>query len=311
MARALLRRGEHVLGVDNVNDYYDVTLKEARLRQLAPDSRFTFVKADIADEAAMGDLFAAHPDIDRVVHLAAQAGVRYSLEHPLAYVHANIKGQVVLLEAARRLPRLDHFLYASSSSVYGGNDHMPFAVADRTDHPTSLYGASKKAGEVIAQSYASMYGLPLSGLRFFTVYGPWGRPDMAAFIFLRKIIAGEPLPIFGHGRLTRDFTFIDDIIEGAVACLDRPPADGGGNRHRLYNLGNDRPEGVLDLVRHLESALGRKAMLQMLPMQPGDVVATHADIGASRELLGFEPKTSLSQGIARFVAWYRDYYGLS
>lgn len=306
--RALLRRGDSVIGVDNLNDYYDVHLKEARLQRLAAKPGFTFHRLDVADPEAMQRCVAGHSDIDRVLHLAAQAGVRYSLDHPLAYVHSNIKGQVVMLETARRLPRLRHMVYASSSSVYGGSRRLPFRETDRTDAPTSLYGASKKAAEVASASYAAMYGLPLTGLRFFTVYGPWGRPDMAAFIFTRKILAGDPLPIFAGGRPRRDFTYIDDIIDGVLAALDRPPPAGEGGSQRLLNLGNDHPESVLDLVRHLEAALGRTAKLTMLPQQPGDAMETHADLTASRAMLGYAPRTSLAEGVARFVDWYRDFY---
>lgn len=306
--RALLRRGETVIGVDNLNAYYDVRLKEARLQRLAAKPGFTFHRLDIADPEALQCSVAGHSGIDRVLHLAAQAGVRYSLDHPLAYVHSNIKGQVVMLELARRLPQLKHMVYASSSSVYSGSRRLPFRETDDTDSPTSLYGASKKAAEVISASYAAMYGLPLTGLRFFTVYGPWGRPDMAAFIFTRKILAGDPLPIFAHGRARRDFTYIDDIVDGVLSALDHPPTAAERGRQRLLNLGNDHPESVLDLVRHLETALGCTATLTMLPQQPGDAMETHADLTASRTLLGYAPRTSLAEGIARFVAWYRDFY---
>ena len=310
VARALLGRGETVVGIDNLNDYYDVGLKEARLAGLEGRPGFCFRRLDIADRDAISELLAEESRIDRIVHLAAQAGVRYSLVNPYAYLRSNIEGQVVLLEAARRLPRLLHFVYASSSSVYGGNRQMPFSTADRTDHPVSLYGATKKAMEVISESYAAMYGLPLTALRFFTVYGPWGRPDMAYFIFARKILAGEPIPVFNHGDMRRDFTYIDDIVAGVINCLDRPPAcEARAGRHRIYNLGNNRPERLLDLIAALELALGRKAVIELLPMQPGDVKETYADIEASRRDFDFQPKTLILEGIPRFVAWFRERYG--
>jgi UDP-glucuronate 4-epimerase len=310
-ARALLKRGDAVVGIDNLNDYYEVGLKEARLAGLAGRPGFSFRRVDIADREAISALFAEENRIDRVVHLAAQAGVRHSLIDPYAYLRGNIDGQVVLLEAARRLPGLLHFVYASSSSVYGRNREMPFSTADRTDHPVSLYGATKKAMEVISESYAAMYGLPLTGLRFFTVYGPWGRPDMAYFIFTRKILAGEPIPVFNHGDMRRDFTYIDDIVAGVINCLDRPPTGdaAAGRRHRLYNLGGHRPERLLDFIGALEMALGRKAAIELLPMQPGDVKETYADIETARRDFDFEPRTAMLEGIPRFVDWYRDHYG--
>ena len=311
VAEALLGRGETVVGIDNLNDYYEVSLKEARLARLEGRPGFSFLRLDIADRDAVSAVFADEREIDRIVHLAAQAGVRYSLINPYAYLHSNIDGHVVLLEAVRRLPRLLHFVYASSSSVYGGNRAMPFSVADRTDHPVSLYGATKKAMEVISESYAAMYGLPLTGLRLFTVYGPWGRPDMAYFSFTRNILAGEPIPVFNHGDMRRDFTFIDDIVAGVTNCLDRPPvAQGTPGSHRIYNLGNHRPESLLDFIATLEAALGRKAEIELLPLQPGDVKETYADIEASQRDLDFAPKTSIADGIPRFVAWYRGYYGV-
>jgi UDP-glucuronate 4-epimerase len=311
VAQALLGRGETVIGVDNLNDYYEVSLKEDRLARLEGRPGFSFRRLDIADREAISALFAEGTRIEQVVHMAAQAGVRYSLINPYAYVRSNIEGHVVLLEAARRLPRLEHFVYASSSSVYGGNRTMPFSTADRTDHPVSLYGATKKAMEVISESYSAMYGLPLTGLRFFTVYGPWGRPDMAAFIFTRKILAGESIPVFNNGDMRRDFTYIDDVVAGVVNCLDRPPvADRAAGTHRLYNLGNHRPERLLDFISTLESALGRKAVIELLPMQSGDVKETYADTEASRRDLDFEPKTSIAEGIPRFVAWFRDRYSV-
>ena len=311
VAEALLSRGEAVVGIDNLNNYYEPSLKQARLARLEGRPGFSFLRLDIADRDVVSAVFAHERGIDRVVHLAAQAGVRYSLINPYAYLHSNIDGHVVLLEAARRLPRLQHFVYASSSSVYGGNREMPFSVTDRTDHPVSLYGATKKAMEVISESYAAMYSLPLTGLRFFTVYGPWGRPDMAYFSFTRNILAGEPIPVFNHGDMRRDFTFIDDIVAGVTNCLDRPPAaQGTPGSHRIYNLGNHRPESLLDFIATLEAALGRKAKIELLPMQPGDVKETYADIETSRRDLDFAPRTCIADGVPRFVVWYRGYYGV-
>lgn len=311
VANALLGRGERVIGVDNVNDYYDVRLKEARLGELATEPGFTFVRLDVSDREAVGRLVREHRDIDRVVHLAAQAGVRYSLVNPFAYTRSNVEGQLVLLDACRALPELAHFVYASSSSVYGGNTKLPFSVADRADDPISIYAATKRAAEMIAQCYAHLYGMPLTGLRFFTVYGPWGRPDMSAYLFTRAMLAGEPIEVFNFGDMKRDFTYIDDAVAGVLACLDRPPSGGGGAPpHRLYNLGNHRPEPLLRFIRLLEGALGVTAKLKMEPMQPGDVRETYADIEESRRDFGFDPATSIDEGIPRFVAWYRAYHGL-
>ncbi|MBM3733507.1 MAG: NAD-dependent epimerase/dehydratase family protein [Acidimicrobiia bacterium] len=311
VAAALLARGESVLGLDNVNAYYDVKLKETRLERLRAAKNFAFVRADVADADALAASFAAHPAIDRIVHLAAQAGVRHSLKEPMAYVRSNVGGQVALLEAVRRQPKLRHFVYASSSSVYGGNAKLPFSVHDRTDSPLSLYAASKKEQELIAHAYAHIWRVPATGLRFFTVYGPWGRPDMAAYIFARRIVAGEPIPVFNNGDMRRDFTFIDDIVAGVLATLDRPPVDDG--RHppaRLYNLGNSRSEPLTRYIELIEKALGRKATMEMLPLQPGDVTDTYADIEDSRRDLGFEPRVTIEEGIPRFVAWFRDYHKL-
>ena len=308
VAEALLACGETVIGVDNLNDYYDVTLKEARRDRLAAQSGFAFERADVADREAMLALAGKYSGIDRIVHLAAQAGVRYSLENPFAYTHANVEGQLVMLEFGRALPGLKHLVYASSSSVYGGNEKLPFSVEDRTDTPLSLYAATKRGGELIAHAYGHLYGLPLTGLRFFTVYGPWGRPDMAAFIFTRKILAGEPIQVFNRGDMRRDFTYIDDIVAGVLACLDRPPSDGVTGR--LYNLGNHRSEKLTDLIAILENALGAKAEIELLPMQPGDVKETYADIEAAKHDFGFSPATNIDVGIPNFVAWYREFYGV-
>ena len=309
--QALLDRGEQVIGIDNLSDYYDVTLKEARLARLTKRNGFRFEKLDIADRQAVEDLIRRNPDTTRVIHLAAQAGVRYSLVNPYAYLRTNVDGHVVLLEACRTLERLDHFVYASSSSVYGANTDLPFSVDDRVDRPVSLYGATKKAMEEISHAYAHLYRQKLTGLRFFTVYGPWGRPDMALFIFTQKILAGEPIPVFNHGQLGRDFTFIDDIVAGVLACLDRPPEDDGINPPcRIYNLGNHRSERLMDFIATIERALGVEAKKEMLPMQTGDVRETFADIAASERDLGFRPTTTIAEGIPRFIAWYRDYYGV-
>jgi len=308
VCEALIARGEIVVGVDNVNDYYDVALKEARLRRLSGKPGFTLERLSIADSAAMGRLVEQHPDIDRIVHLAAQAGVRYSLINPYAYTDSNITGQVVMLEVARRLKRLTHMVYASSSSVYGGNTKLPFAITDPVDQPVSLYAATKRAGELMGFNYSHLYGLPLTGLRFFTVYGPWGRPDMSAYLFTRAILAGEPIQVFNNGAMGRDFTYIDDIVAGVLAALDRPPPRNGGPQHRLYNLGNHRSEPLMRFIQVIEQACGRKAKVEFKPMQPGDVPETYADIEASTRDLGFLPRTTIDEGIPRFVAWFRDYH---
>jgi UDP-glucuronate 4-epimerase len=309
VARHLLDRGERVIGIDNLNPYYDVALKHARLTQLEGRDGFAFHRVDIADMAAVTALVERHPDIDRIIHLAAQAGVRYSLTQPLAYVEANVKGQVVLLEAARRLSALKSFVYASSSSVYGANTKQPFSVEDRADHPVSLYAATKRAGELVTESYCRLYGVPCTGLRFFTVYGPWGRPDMAAYLFTDAILAGRPIKVFNHGRMERDFTYIDDIVPAIVTAAETAPARPG--EHRLYNLGNHRPEKLADFIGVLEQALGRTAVKQMMPMQPGDVASTYADIEAARRDLGFAPQIPITVGLPRFVAWYREYHGIA
>jgi len=302
--RALLARGETVIGVDRVDDYYDTRLKEARLARLAGPG-FSFVRADVADRDAM--LALADPAIDRVVHLAAQAGVRYSMIDPYAYVTSNVLGQVVMLELARKLPALKHFVYASSSSVYGLNRELPFAETDRVDQPSSLYAATKRAGELISHSYHHLYGLPQTGLRFFTVYGPWGRPDMAYYGFARAIMAGEPITVYDGGRLKRDFTYVDDIVAGVLGTLDHPPAAGQGAR--VLNIGNHRSETVSHLVALLEDNLGRRAVVHDVPRPAADVEETWADVDAIAALTGFAPSTSLDVGIARFCAWFREYHG--
>jgi UDP-glucuronate 4-epimerase len=308
VAAALLERGETVLGVDNLNAYYDVALKEARLARLESRHGFLFRKLDVSDRDAILALADEFPGISDIVHLAAQAGVRHSLVDPFVYVQANVMGQVVMLELAKRLKKFKHFVYASSSSVYGGNKTLPFSVGDRVEMPNSLYAATKRADELIGYTYAHLWSIPATGLRFFTVYGPWGRPDMAAFIFTRAILRSEPIRVFNHGEMWRDFTYIDDIVQGVVCALDRPPH--GSPPHALYNLGNHKSEKLTDFIAVIENALGTKARLQMEPMQPGDVPATYADIDASRRDLGFQPATPISVGIPRFIAWYREYFGV-
>jgi UDP-glucuronate 4-epimerase len=306
LAARMLKAGARVIGIDNLNDYYDVTLKRARLAQLERHAGFSFHQLDVADYDGVLELVDRHPEIDRIVHLAAQAGVRYSLSNPLVYVESNLKGQVVLLEAARRLKNLRKLIYASSSSVYGVNRKQPYSVEDRADNPVSLYAATKRAGELIAESYCQSYGMSAIGFRFFTVYGPWGRPDMALYLFTNAILAGQPISVFNNGEMSRDFTYIDDTISAVVTAADQPPDRPG--EHRIYNIGNNRPETLLDFIATLERALGQTAIKKMMPMQVGDVVSTYADIEAARRDLGYEPKTPISEGIPRFIAWYRDYH---
>jgi len=316
LARQLLARGDQVIGIDNLNDYYQVSLKQARRDRLteAGGNRFSFIQQDFADPQGLETALAGL-EFDRIVHLGAQAGVRYSIENPHSYVQSNLVGHLNMLELARHR-QIGHMVYASSSSVYGGNRKLPFAVDDRVDHPLSLYAATKKADELMSETYAHLYRLPLTGLRFFTVYGPWGRPDMMMWIFTRKILAGEPIPLFNHGDMYRDFTFIDDIVSGVIACLDNPPPDDGAEKaggstkpHRLYNIGNNRSEHLMKVVGLLEEACGRKAELELLPMQPGDVQRTYADIEAIRGELGYEPATNIEDGVPRFVEWFRQYHG--
>jgi UDP-glucuronate 4-epimerase len=307
-ARALLERGDPVIGIDNLSDYYDVGLKEARLDRLRAYSGFCFIKLDIAAREEVFAVVAAHKEITGIIHLAAQAGVRHSLADPYRYVEANVMGTLVMFEAARRLDRLDRITYASSSSVYGASEELPYGLDDRADRPVSLYAATKRSGELMAYVYSRLYGLPATGLRYFTVYGPWGRPDMAAWRFTEAILAGRPIQVFNNGKMGRDFTYIDDIVAGTLAAHDRPPAAAAGVRHRIYNLGNHRPEKLLDFIAALERALGQTAKREMLPMQPADVAETFADIDASRRDLGFEPKTAIADGLARFVAWYKSYH---
>jgi UDP-glucuronate 4-epimerase len=305
VAEALVARGDSVFGVDSLNDYYDVRLKQARLDRLTAHARFRFHRIDVSDKDAVGALVADHADLGGIVHLAAQAGVRHSLVDPYAYVQANVMGHLVVLEAARRLPALRHLVYASTSSVYGSNTEMPFRETDRVDHPVSLYAATKRADELMSHAYAHLFGLPQTGLRFFTVYGPWGRPDMAYFSFAQAISAGEPITLYNEGRLRRDFTYIDDIVAGIVGSLDLPPAD--PHTPRLLNIGNHRVEEVRELVRLLEEALGRKAIIRSAPRPAVDVEATFASVDAIGALTGFAPTTPLSVGIPRFVAWFKEW----
>ncbi|MBC8337920.1 MAG: SDR family NAD(P)-dependent oxidoreductase [Rhodospirillales bacterium] len=309
-SRTLLKRGDKVVGVDSLNDYYDVTLKQARLDVLGEMEGFTFEQLDVADRQAVGDLIARHGDTTRVVHLASQAGVRHSLIDPFAYTHANVEGHLVLMETCRTLARLDHFVYASSSSVYGANTKLPFSIQDPVDTPLSVYAATKRSMELLSHSYAHIYAMPLTGLRFFTVYGPWGRPDMAAMIFIRKILAGEPIPVFNNGDMRRDFTYIDDIVAGVLAVLDKPPVSEEGKAPcRVYNIGNNQSEPLMRYISLLEEALGKKAEIDFQPLQPGDVPETAADITETQRDFGFEPKTGIDEGLPRLVDWYRDYYG--
>jgi UDP-glucuronate 4-epimerase len=320
VAKRLLDRGDSVIGLDNVNDYYDVHLKEARLAELTLHKTFSFVKLDLANRNGMRDLFADEP-FRRVVHLAAQAGVRYSLVNPHAYTDANIEGFMNILEGCRH-SKVEHLVYASSSSVYGGNTHMPFSVHDNVDHPVSLYAATKKANELMAHCYAHLYRFPCTGLRFFTVYGPWGRPDMALFIFTKAILEGKPIEVFNQGRMKRDFTYIDDVVEGIIRALDRPatpdpswsgerPDPGTSSAPaRVYNIGNHQPVELMHFIEVLEKALRRKAEKKLMPLQPGDVPATYADIEDLTREVGFKPATPIEEGIPRFVKWYREFYGV-
>ncbi|MDE2276529.1 MAG: NAD-dependent epimerase [Burkholderiales bacterium] len=319
-ALRLLARGDEVVGLDNLNDYYDVRLKQDRLARLTPHPRFRFVRLDVANRPGMAALFEGER-FDRVIHLAAQAGVRYSLKNPHAYVDSNIVGFMNVLEGCRH-GAVQHLVYASSSSVYGGNTRMPFSERDSVDHPVSMYAATKKANELMAHTYSHLFGLPTTGLRFFTVYGPWGRPDMALFLFTQAILEGRPIDVFNHGRMQRDFTFVDDIVEGVLRVLDRPatpdpaydplhPDPGTSNApFRVFNIGNHQPVQLLDYIGCIEAALGRKAQMNLLPLQDGDVPATHADVDALRDWVGFAPATEVRAGVGRFVDWYRGYYGV-
>jgi UDP-glucuronate 4-epimerase len=320
LSQRLLQDGMQVYGIDNLNNYYDVNLKQARLAQLATHPHFTFQRLDISDRAATLQLFQDH-SFDDVVHLAAQAGVRYSLQNPWAYVDSNITGFVNVLEGCCRQP-IKHLVFASSSSVYGANTQIPFAISDPVDHPISLYAATKKSNELIAHSYSHLYGLPVTGLRFFTVYGPWGRPDMAYFKFVQAIATGKPIEVYNYGQMQRDFTYIDDIVEGVVRVMQQPPqqplarsenqpAANSQARYKLYNIGNNHPVELMDFIRAIEHAVGKPAHLSLLPMQPGDVPITYADVDDLIRDVGFKPQTSIEAGIERFVCWYQDYYATS
>jgi UDP-glucuronate 4-epimerase len=316
----LLDRGDEVIGIDNLNDYYDVSLKEARLARIISHKNFTEARIDLEDRNAINELFSTHKP-ERVVNLAAQAGVRYSLENPFAYIDTNIVGFINILEACRHND-VEHLVYASSSSVYGANTNMPFSVHNNVDHPMSLYAATKKSNELMAHTYANLYQIPVTGLRFFTVYGPWGRPDMALFMFTKKILAGEPIDVFNYGNHRRDFTYIDDIVEGVIRTLDKIPAPNenwSGDHpdpatskapYRLYNIGNNQPVELKHYINVLEDCLGKKAIQNLLPLQPGDVPDTYADVEALIEDVNYKPSTSVEEGIANFVKWYRDFYSV-
>ncbi len=319
-SQVLLARGDEVVGLDNLNDYYDPQLKRDRLARIEPHANFRFVKLDVADRPGMERLF-AEEKFDRVIHLAAQAGVRYSLENPHAYVDSNIVGFMNVLEGCRH-NKVAHLVYASSSSVYGGNTKMPFSEHHAVDHPISMYAATKKANELMAHTYSHLFGLPTTGLRFFTVYGPWGRPDMALFLFTKATLEGKPIDVFNHGKMQRDFTYVDDIVEGVIRVLDRTATadpDFDGNHpdparsnapYRVFNIGNNNPVQLMDYIGAIEQALGTEAQKNYLPMQDGDVPATYADTQELNDWTGFAPATKVSDGVARFVQWYRDYYGV-
>jgi UDP-glucuronate 4-epimerase len=320
-AQRFLQAGHTVVGLDNLNAYYDVGLKKARLEKLRQHPAFDFVQAELSDRSAMEKLFQAHT-FERVIHLAAQAGVRYSIDHPHAYVESNVTGFLNILEGCRHA-RTPHLVYASSSSVYGLNTHMPFRVADRTEHPISLYAATKKSNELFAHTYSHLYRIPATGLRFFTVYGPWGRPDMAPFLFTDAISKGKPIKVFNEGKMQRDFTYVEDIVEGLFRISDHIPLpnpawegverdpSGSTAPHRLYNIGNNHPVELMRFIQAIESALGKKAVCEFLPMQPGDVMATAADISNLSDAVGFKPETSIEEGIKKFCSWYQSYYGNS
>jgi UDP-glucuronate 4-epimerase len=319
VAQRLLQRGDTVVGLDNLNDYYDPALKESRLAVIQDEAEFSFVRMDLEDDQGVMELFASE-GFDRVVHLAAQAGVRYSIENPRAYIDSNIVGTLNILEGCRHHP-VEHLVYASSSSVYGANTSMPFSVHDNVDHPLSLYAASKKANELMAHTYSNLYDIPTTGLRFFTVYGPYGRPDMALFYFTKSILAGEPINVFNYGKHRRDFTYVDDIVEGILRTLDHVATpspdwnsdnpDPGTSRvpYRIYNIGNSQPVELMHYINVIEAALGKKAEVNLLPLQPGDVPDTYADVQALIDDTGYKPDTTVEEGVQRFIAWYLEYYG--
>lgn len=307
-AYQLLQRGETVVGIDSLTDYYDVNLKQDRLAQFDNFTNFTFIKQDIADKEGLEKIWAEHGPFKRVIHLAAQPGVRYSLTNPYSYVTSNCMGHLTILEMCRHTEDFQHLVYASSSSVYGGNTKTPFAVSDEINKPISLYAATKASCELMSHSYAHLYGIKQTGLRFFTVYGPWNRPDMAMFIFTKAIDEGRKVPIFNHGNMKRDFTYIDDIVDGVISCLANPPDGENGAPARVLNIGNTRGENLMDFVKLIEQELGKKADIEYLDMQPGDIHETFADIDETTRLTGFSPKTAIDVGVPRFVAWYKDYY---
>lgn len=305
----LLSEGESVVGIDNLNDYYDVNLKLARLEILERHENFTFKKVEIAEKSEIETVWQEHGPFTRVVHLAAQAGVRYSLENPYAYVQSNIVGHLNIMEQCRHTERFEHLVYASSSSVYGGNKKLPFSVQDRVDNPISMYAATKKSDELMSHAYSHLFRIPQTGLRFFTVYGPWGRPDMALFIFTKAICAGEKLPVFNNGKMKRDFTYIDDIVSGVVATLRHPPKDNGIDApQRVLNIGNTQSEDLMDFIEIIEKELGKKAEFNFLPMQDGDVPETYADVKETTEITGYKPTTSIREGVPKFIQWYKEYY---
>jgi UDP-glucuronate 4-epimerase len=311
LAQRLLSQGQQVYGIDNLNDYYDVNLKKARLAQLQSHSEFTFQQLDLSDRADISQFF-QNQKIDRVVHLAAQAGVRYSLDNPHAYADSNLMGFLNILEGCRH-SKIEHLVFASSSSVYGNNTKVPFAVSDNVDHPISLYAATKKANELMAHSYSHLYNLPITGLRFFTVYGPWGRPDMAYFKFVKAIAENKPIDVYNFGKMQRDFTYIDDVIEGIVRVIEKPPQSDSETSsavpYKIYNIGNNSPVELLTFIEVVEAAMGKTAVKNLLPMQPGDVPSTYADVDDLMADVGFKPSTPIEEGIRQFVEWYRDYYG--
>jgi len=311
LAIKLLERGDEVVGIDNLNDYYDVDLKKARLARVQEHKGFTFHQLNIADKDAMFALESQLQDVTHVMNLAAQAGVRYSLINPFAYVETNVMGFVTMLELARKLPKLEQFVYASSSSVYGGNTKTPFSIEDPVEKPCSLYASTKRSNELMAYTYAHLYKIPCTGLRFFTVYGPWGRPDMAAYLFTKNILEDKPIPVFNNGQMRRDFTYIDDIVSGVVGVFDHPfTAPAGEVPTRLYNIGNSQTENLMDYIGEIEKALGKKAVYDFLPMQAGDVPETFADIAASERDFGYKPTTTIREGIPNFIAWYKQYHGV-
>lgn len=322
VAKLLLARGDDVVGIDMVNDYYSVELKQDRLTEIEKiakenGTRFSFLKLDFSDFESLKSALDKFT-VTKAVHLGAQAGVRYSITNPFVYAQSNIIGHLNMMEYCRHANNFEHLVYASSSSVYGGNKNMPFSVDDRVDNPVSLYAATKKADELMSQSYAHLYRMPQTGLRFFTVYGPWGRPDMAMWIFTKKILAGEPIPVFNHGDMLRDFTYIDDIVDGILKCLDNPPKDDGTMHtigsdapHRVYNIGNNNTVSLMHMIKVLEEALGKKAEMDLLPIQPGDVKETAADISAISKDLGFAPTTKIEQGIPKFIHWYKNYHKIN